>query len=201
MHQHKICIRCGNPVRVSRDKYEFYDRMHWICYHLEFEHSEYDPDEPCEDPNCPWNRIHDVKKMSLWDPIWSISVYSSDRRSVFRIRVLEQYPGGEIDLTAEVEDMGIHKQVDFSVGGRSWEEFIVAFIELDKPEPREAVLRSISPGVMEMRIEKHQNGQMVLSYSLQEESGPNGSPGFTVTSGFQIDPAGFSLAIKSFLDL
>lgn len=201
MHEHKICIRCGNPVRVSRDKYEFYDRMHWICYHLEFEHSEYDPDEPCEDPNCPWNRIYDIKRMSLWDPIWSISVYSQDRRSVFRLRILEEYPSGEIGITAAVEDMGIQKEVDCSVYCSSWQDFIVSFIELEKSGPRTAVLGSITPGMMEMSIEKFSNGQMVLRYTLQEQSGLNGKPGFTVSSGFQIDPAGFSLAIKSFLDI
>ncbi len=200
MQEPKICIRCGNPVRVSRDKYEFYDRMHWLCYHLEFEHSEYDPDEPCEDPNCPWNRIYDIKRMSLWDPIWSLSVYSQDRRSVFRLRIREEYPSGDIDMTAVVEDMGIHKEVDCSVEGSYWRDFIVSFIELQKSGPRRAVLGSISPGMMEMNIEKLSNGQMVLRYTLQEESGLNGKPGFSVSSGFQIDPAGFLLAIKSFLD-
>jgi len=103
-------------------------------------------------------------------------------------------------MTAVVEDMGIHKEVDCSVEGSYWRDFIVSFIELQKSGPRRAVLGSISPGMMEMNIEKLSNGQMVLRYTLQEESGLNGKPGFSVSSGFQIDPAGFLLAIKSFLD-
>jgi len=30
--------------------------MHWLCFHLEFEHST-DPDEACEDASCPWRHI------------------------------------------------------------------------------------------------------------------------------------------------
>jgi len=201
MHDHKICIRCGNPVRLGRDKYEFYDRMHWICYHLEFEHSEYDPDEPCDDPACPWNRIAETKKLRLWDPLWSMSIYSQDRGSVLRLRILEENPSGQIDMTAEVEDEGIHKQIDFSVEGDAWAQFIIAFVELEKPEPRDSVLHSNGPETMTMRIEKLPTGQMVLTYSLHQQSGLNGKPGFAVSSGFQIDPVGFALAIKSFLDL
>jgi hypothetical protein len=52
------CRRCGRPVRVTRDYYDIQEQMHWICFHFEFEHTpEFDPDEPCVDPSCPWRRI------------------------------------------------------------------------------------------------------------------------------------------------
>ncbi len=38
---------------AQRDRYEVFERMHWICFHLEFEHDS-DPDVPCDDPTCPW---------------------------------------------------------------------------------------------------------------------------------------------------
>jgi len=50
----KICKRCNRPVSKSSEYYDIYEQMHWICFHLEYEHGEYDPDEPCSDPSCPW---------------------------------------------------------------------------------------------------------------------------------------------------
>jgi hypothetical protein len=48
-----ICVRCGRPVESNADSYEVFEQMHWLCFHLEFEH-EGDPDRPCGDPSCPW---------------------------------------------------------------------------------------------------------------------------------------------------
>jgi hypothetical protein len=33
-----VCVRCGRPVRVNADQYEVFERMHWVCFHYEFEH-------------------------------------------------------------------------------------------------------------------------------------------------------------------
>lgn len=49
-----ICVRCKEPVRVNKDLYEVFERMHYLCFHLEFEHGNYDPDEFCHVPGCPW---------------------------------------------------------------------------------------------------------------------------------------------------
>ena len=51
------CVRCGGPVVVSRADDERFERRHWLCFHLEFEHEDDDPDEPCSDPSCPWKRL------------------------------------------------------------------------------------------------------------------------------------------------
>lgn len=48
------CVRCHRPVKNERD-YELFEKMHWVCFHLEFEHDT-DPDEPCGDPSCFWLR-------------------------------------------------------------------------------------------------------------------------------------------------
>ena len=56
-----ICIRCNQPVIKNKEHYETFERMHWICFHLEYEHHA-DPDEPCEDPSCPWKRLEIYKK-------------------------------------------------------------------------------------------------------------------------------------------
>jgi hypothetical protein len=51
-----ICVRCHQPVTVNHDSYDAFEHMHWLCFHLEFEHLA-DPDEPCNDPSCPWWHI------------------------------------------------------------------------------------------------------------------------------------------------
>ena len=65
---------------VERERYEVFERMHWICFHFEFEHMSADggpadPDEPCEDPTCPWTirRKYEEKLKSLGvdpDSVW-----------------------------------------------------------------------------------------------------------------------------------
>ncbi len=48
------CGLCHAPVVVNRDRYEVFEGMHWLCFHIVYEHGPYDPDEQCEDPSCPW---------------------------------------------------------------------------------------------------------------------------------------------------
>jgi hypothetical protein len=52
-----ICRRCGRVVRVSAAHYETFEKMHWVCFHYEFEHDNrgqgVDPDEDCGIPGCP----------------------------------------------------------------------------------------------------------------------------------------------------
>ena len=43
-------------MTVHASAYEVFERMHWLCFHLEFEHNG-DPDAPCHDPSCPWWHI------------------------------------------------------------------------------------------------------------------------------------------------
>lgn len=50
------CARCGKAVEVNAGNYELFEKMHWLCFHLEFEHGG-DPDKACEDPACPWWRM------------------------------------------------------------------------------------------------------------------------------------------------
>ena len=52
------CTRCGRPVRVSAEQYEAFKRMHYVCFHYEFEHDPFDPDEECNAGGCPSSRIH-----------------------------------------------------------------------------------------------------------------------------------------------
>lgn len=63
MTDQKICRRCKKPVLVNAENYDVFERMHWLCFHFEYEH-EGDPDKACDDPSCPWWRI-DVYKNKL----------------------------------------------------------------------------------------------------------------------------------------
>ncbi len=46
------CVRCGRPIEVNRDlAAERFRHMHWLCFHLEFEHAG-DPDAPCVHFSC-----------------------------------------------------------------------------------------------------------------------------------------------------
>jgi hypothetical protein len=50
------CKRCGQPITVHATDADTFEGMHWLCFHLEYEHWA-DPDEPCADPSCPWWHI------------------------------------------------------------------------------------------------------------------------------------------------
>ncbi|MES2300315.1 MAG: hypothetical protein V4582_24990 [Pseudomonadota bacterium] len=45
----------------NAESYDVFENMHWLCFHLEFEHSG-DADTPCEDPSCPWWHIEVFRK-------------------------------------------------------------------------------------------------------------------------------------------
>ncbi len=47
--EEKICVRCQKPVIKYKNNYEIFEKMHWLCFHLEFEH-DCEPDEACKDP-------------------------------------------------------------------------------------------------------------------------------------------------------
>jgi hypothetical protein len=43
---------------VNRESYDVLERMHFLCFHLEFEHGDHDPDEGCDVPGCPVAETH-----------------------------------------------------------------------------------------------------------------------------------------------
>jgi hypothetical protein len=52
------CARCHRPVMREVENFETFERMHWSCFHYEFEHqaagsTDDDPDIACRDPSCP----------------------------------------------------------------------------------------------------------------------------------------------------
>lgn len=49
------CRRCGRQITVNPAlSADVFEGMHWLCFHLEYEHH-VDPDVPCDDySSCPW---------------------------------------------------------------------------------------------------------------------------------------------------
>lgn len=58
------CVRCGREVVAERRNYVTFERMHWACFHYEFEH-EGDPDVRCFDPSCPANALIETDLMAI----------------------------------------------------------------------------------------------------------------------------------------
>jgi hypothetical protein len=44
-------------VRVRADQFETFERMHYVCFHYEFEHDPFDPDEECTAGGCPSSNL------------------------------------------------------------------------------------------------------------------------------------------------
>jgi hypothetical protein len=57
----KLCKRCKRPVTLNVQNYDVFEQMHWLCFHLEYEHDG-DPDKACGDPSCPWWHIEVLKQ-------------------------------------------------------------------------------------------------------------------------------------------
>ncbi len=48
-----LCRRCHRRVAVSAAEYDIFEQMHYVCFHYEFEHGEFDVDEECDAGGCP----------------------------------------------------------------------------------------------------------------------------------------------------
>ena len=62
-----MCARCGRPVERNAERFETLEHMHWLCFHLEFEHFDGrgDADAACPDPACP-ARAFDPSPPPVW---------------------------------------------------------------------------------------------------------------------------------------
>ena len=69
MTNHHTCVRCHRLVVREADRYDIFEKMHWSCFHFEFEHGVAgetdDPDIACPDPACP-ARAHDPSPCPTW---------------------------------------------------------------------------------------------------------------------------------------
>lgn len=56
------CRRCGRAVVVSAAQYETFERMHYVCFHYEFEHDPAGPDLECTAGGCPSGALGDGRE-------------------------------------------------------------------------------------------------------------------------------------------
>lgn len=49
----RLCRRCHRRVVISAAEYDVFEQMHYVCFHYEFEHREFDVDEECDAGGCP----------------------------------------------------------------------------------------------------------------------------------------------------
>lgn len=74
----KVCVRCHKPVR-NAGNLGLFEGMHWICFHFSFEHINADPDDPCEDPSCPWVRIQELESKISADSAYTSVIHEKMR--------------------------------------------------------------------------------------------------------------------------
>lgn len=54
MAESLICVRCKKPVVRNAEYFDsVFERMHYVCFHYEFEHGTTDVDEECGGGGCP----------------------------------------------------------------------------------------------------------------------------------------------------
>jgi hypothetical protein len=66
------------PVRVSAADYETFEKMHYVCFHYEFEHDPADADEECSTGGCPSRRVGVRKTLADWTD-WDVAAFRLGR--------------------------------------------------------------------------------------------------------------------------
>lgn len=200
----KICRFCGKPVTVNEDYYDVFEGMHWLCFHLNFEHGEYDYDEPCDDPSCPWNKIG--HGFFSDEKICDLYIESSDRRSSIEIIFGETeknyLPNVAIDyrLTGDIS-FKHRKKVWVEIENLS--EFINELTILGDKGRGKATLRSMSPDEFEIVFENADNsGHIILFYTLSNSHSLYGKRVNSVTrGGFELEIQALPTIINTFSKL
>ena len=78
-----LCVKCHKPVEVNREQYDIFEKMHWICFHFEYEHDG-DPDKACNDPSCPWWQINTYKE--------ALIKLGKDPKKIIETEINKQFP-------------------------------------------------------------------------------------------------------------
>jgi hypothetical protein len=151
----KICKRCGLPIKVNKDISDVLEDMHWLCFHLEFEHGDYDPDEPCDDPSCPWNRISGKNISIIYSHVSDIKIIGLDNKSGIFIDKKEIELYGMPSIKAEII---LHDENFRNYSRNIWleEEFLKIFLKQLKDiwdtGRGEATLKAMSEDDFSMKI-------------------------------------------------
>lgn len=96
------CKRCEKPVFGSHKDYHVFERMHWECFHFEFEHDG-PADVRCDDPSCPV-----VIPIEAGSPRWKLAQFKGMAGTV----EVDEGPGLEDEdgMYIEVMSVGEHER-------------------------------------------------------------------------------------------
>lgn len=165
-----ICRRCGNEVKNKTD-YELFEQMHWLCFHFEYEHGDYDVDEPCDDPSCPWNRISG-NDVDILGRQMDLSLKSESLDLVLYINQLEiqkEYlPSRECKILYRDEDVKLETSVWFEDGALM--NFVNELEMLERDLVGSAELQSMSPDEFQIAFRRlNSRGYFLVTLMMQKK--------------------------------
>jgi len=166
----KICKSCGQPVRVNEDYYDVFEGMHWLCFHLSFEHGNYDPDEPCDDPNCPWNRI-DGSSFSDYEKItWGVKIVALNNHQLIKMKLIDWEKERLPSLSVQIRllgGMGGYKSKNVWYELEEVNNFVNSLRLISERTIGKAVLRGMSPKDFDLEVENiDRKGHFILKYGV-----------------------------------
>lgn len=167
----KICKACGKPIKINEKLSEVHEDMHWLCFHLLFEHDDFDPDEACDDPSCPWNRISG-KTTHIINHYSDIKVISSDKISgIFLLKgdcEEERLPSIEFKLSV-VDDMIRDYKDTIWIEKTSLINFLNQLRIIRESLVGNAYIESMSPDELKMTIQNiGSGGHYSVSFSVKD---------------------------------
>ena len=63
---------------TSREQYDVFEQMHYVCFHYEFEHDPTDPDTECSAGGCPSRRVGLRETLTDWTD-WDLAAFRLGR--------------------------------------------------------------------------------------------------------------------------
>ncbi len=108
-------------MRVSAQHFETFERMHWVCFHYEFEHDArgegVDPDEDCGVAGCPsapmtFDATAPGERPYVVQLEPEGTAYEVDRDNGLRLAFAPSPSGSRVEVSWTEEALLIHRAVD-----------------------------------------------------------------------------------------
>lgn len=199
----KICKLCRQPVRVNEDYYDVFEGMHWLCFHLSFEHGNYDPDEPCDDLNCPWNRIDGSSFFDYEKITWDVKIVALNNHQLIKMKLIdwekERLPILSIQIRL-LGGMGGYKSKNVWYELEEVNNFVNSLKLISERIIGKAVLRGMSPKEFDLEVENiDRKGHFILKYGVGFHEYISGVGFESFTNGyFEIDLQAIDRMVKEF---
>ena len=101
----QICRRCELPA-ASAD-FEVFERMHYVCFHYEFEHTGVDVDDECSAGGCPSRRAGLDRSLADWSD-WDLAAFLLGRAIGFYETIAQFQRHKDDYLSADPLGSGLH---------------------------------------------------------------------------------------------